>query len=168
MERFQEANLHSNIFKLILNTLNEIEKLYSNLHSNIFKLILHIPSFCQTIVYNLHSNIFKLILICMYLIKKYMSDLHSNIFKLIQVTLYAPISPDFCFLFCRLVTLLTFYMCNISLSKLQIQLFQCFFHLSNSLYFFNIIDRQTIKNSKFYHLLFFLKIPFLTIFDFYF
>ena len=139
-----------------------------NLHSNIFKLILRHRTIYLCFLRYLHSNIFKLILRCFYLHLLYNLDLHSNIFKLIQVTLYAPISPDFCFLFCRLVTLLTFYMCNISLSKLQIQLFQCFFHLSNSLYFFNIIDRQTIKNSKFYHLLFFLKIPFLTIFDFYF
>ena len=58
-------NLHSNIFKLILDVQDEINnKLNENLHSNIFKLICLHHHYYFLRLLNLHSNIFKLIYTC--------------------------------------------------------------------------------------------------------
>ena len=57
----QFADLHSNIFKLILSFLLNQPLIVSYLHSNIFKLILVYFVSLYILVLYLHSNIFKLI-----------------------------------------------------------------------------------------------------------
>ena len=97
--------------------------------------------------------------------------LYSSLFILQQVPLMCWLFQGFSYLFCRLLFLFVIIFYNFFYLIILYFIFSRFYKLSFSHSFYSTSHRQIlllIKNYLFYLLLFFLKILYLAIFDFYF